>query len=215
MSTRKRAATPRGLDVRQNRRMPRTPSKDLEAALVDAAEAVLVREGPQGVTVRAVAQEARVAPMGVYNRFGNKQGLIDLLLVRGFDELRASISPQDEPDPVERLRLSGERYRRFALDHPHYYALMFGAGTPLAEFAPEVSDRATATFGVLVEHVDAAVRAGVIPQGEDPFELAQQIWGSIHGLVTLELYGQIKTPDAATTYSALLRLLMRGARAGS
>src|ERR687893_273816 len=49
----------------------RTPSRDLEAALVDAAERVLVRDGLRGLTVRAVATEAGVAPMGVYNRFGS------------------------------------------------------------------------------------------------------------------------------------------------
>ncbi|HEY4993338.1 MAG TPA: helix-turn-helix domain-containing protein, partial [Nakamurella sp.] len=53
----------------------RTPSRDIELALVDAAERVLVRDGPGAVTVRAVAIEAGVAPMGVYNRFGGKDGL--------------------------------------------------------------------------------------------------------------------------------------------
>ncbi len=68
--------------------MPRTPSQDVERALVDAAEAVLVREGPAGVTVRAVAAEAGVAPMGVYNRFGGKDGLVSAILVaRAFELL--------------------------------------------------------------------------------------------------------------------------------
>ncbi len=63
-------------------RPTRTPSRDLEVALVDAAERVLVRDGPEAVTVRAVAVEAGVAPMGVYNRFGGKDGLVDELLER-------------------------------------------------------------------------------------------------------------------------------------
>src|ERR1700759_2832477 len=71
-------------------RRGRTPSADVERELLTAAEAVLVRQGPGGLTVRAVAAEAGIAPMGVYNRLGGKDGLVDALLIRGFDRLRAS-----------------------------------------------------------------------------------------------------------------------------
>ena len=72
-------------------RRGRTPSADIERELLAAAEAVLVRDGPGGLTVRAVASEAGIAPMGVYNRLGGKDGLVDALLIRGFDRLRAEI----------------------------------------------------------------------------------------------------------------------------
>ena len=65
-------------------RRGRTPSADVERELLAAAEAVLVRDGPGGLTVRAVAAEAGIAPMGVYNRLGGKVGLVDALLIKGF-----------------------------------------------------------------------------------------------------------------------------------
>src|ERR1700721_982094 len=71
-------------------RRGRTPSADVERELLAAAEAVLVRDGPGGLTVRAVAAEAGIAPMGVYNRLGCKDGLVDALLIKGFDRLRAA-----------------------------------------------------------------------------------------------------------------------------
>src|SRR5882724_2043572 len=86
----------------QSTRRGRTPSADVERELLTAAEAVLVRDGPGGLTVRAVAAEAGIAPMGVYNRLGGKDGLVDALLIRGFDRLRASLeaaqSDTAEPD---------------------------------------------------------------------------------------------------------------------
>src|ERR1700677_4167004 len=106
-------------------RRGRTPSADVERELLAAAEAVLVREGPGGLTVRAVATEAGIAPMGVYNRLGGKEGLVDALLTRGFDRLRAAVEPGDEPDKLDRLRNSQLRYRGFALANPHLYAMMF------------------------------------------------------------------------------------------
>ena len=100
----------------------RTPSRALEQALVDAAERVLVRDGLGGVTVRAVAAEAGVAPMGVYNRFGSKDGLVAAVLARGFEGLRAATGAADDADPVDRLLTCGRNYRDFALSHPQHYA---------------------------------------------------------------------------------------------
>lgn len=191
------------------RRAPRTPSRDLEATLVAAAEAVLLRDGPDGITVRAVATEAGVSPMGVYNRFGSKQGLVDLLLVRGFDRLREAVADHGEVDAFERLTASGRRYRQFALENPQYYTLMFGSGARKADRSPEVTEHATAAFGELVGHVAYAMATGAIPTG-DAFELAQQIWCAVHGAVTLEMSELFKTPDPDATYHRLLDLLARG-----
>src|SRR5580704_18943243 len=61
-----------------------------------AADAVLVRDGPGVVTVRPVAAQAGIAPMGVYNRLSGKDGLVDALLIRGFDRLRAALAEKGE-----------------------------------------------------------------------------------------------------------------------
>src|SRR6201992_1690453 len=83
-----------------------TRSAHVERELRAAAEAVLVREGPGGLTVRAVAAEAGIAPMGVYNRLGGKDGLGDALLIQGFDRLRAAVDAamNDTAEPSMRTR---------------------------------------------------------------------------------------------------------------
>src|ERR1700683_2409232 len=106
-------------------RRARTPGANVERELVAAAEAVLVRDGPGGVTVRAVAAEAGIAPMGVYNRLGGKEGLVDALLIMGFDRLRDTVElgldPAAGPDMTARFYACGLRYREFALGNPHFY----------------------------------------------------------------------------------------------
>src|SRR3954453_9478230 len=131
----------------------RTPSRAVEQALVDAAERVLVRDGLGGLTVRAVATEAGVAPMGVYNRFGNKDGLVAAVLARGFEGLRAATGAADDPDPAVRLGAHARNYRRSALDNPQPYAAMFGAGFASATPPPELVDQADAAFQSLVDRV--------------------------------------------------------------
>jgi len=189
----------------------RTPSRAVEQALVDAAERVLVRDGLPALTVRAVAAEAGVAPMGVYNRFGSKEALIAAVLVRGFDELRAAVAGDADSDPLDRLMSSGRDYRRFALARPQHYNAMFGIRLKAAVETPELAEHAAAAFEALVEHVRYATAAGVLREA-DARETAQLIWSAVHGAVSLELAGAVLTPDPAATYDRLLRLLVDGLR---
>src|ERR1700727_2747679 len=140
----------------------RTPSADIERELRAAAEAVLVREGPGGLTVRAVATEAGIAPMGVYNRLGGKDGLVDALLIRGFDRLRAACDATAGPDATARFYDAGRRYREFALANPHFYAIMFEDATPHMFDTPEVAEHAEAAFSTLVRVVELTAAAGGI-----------------------------------------------------
>ena len=190
-------------------RRGRTPSADVERELLAAAEAVLVREGPGGLTVRAVATEAGIAPMGVYNRLGSKDGLVDALLIRGFDRLRAACEATAGPDATARFFDAGRRYREFALANPHFYAIMFEDVILHEHDNPQVEEHAKAAFGALVRIVELSAAAGVIA-APDPVEAAQQIWSSLHGAVALELKGLVLTPDPRYTYQSLLVTLIRG-----
>jgi AcrR family transcriptional regulator len=194
-------------------RRGRTPSADVERELLAAAEAVLVREGPGGLTVRAVAAEAGIAPMGVYNRLGGKDGLVDALLIKGFDRLRvtvdAAMNDTAEPNMRARFLSCGLSYRQFALDNSHFYAIMFEDAFLREHDNPEVEEHAKAAFGALVRIVELSAAAGVIA-ALDPVEAAQQIWSTLHGAVALELRGLVLTPDPQYTYQSLLVTLIRG-----
>jgi AcrR family transcriptional regulator len=181
----------------------------VERELLAAAEAALAEDGPGGLTVRAVAARAGIAPMGVYNRLGGKDGLVDALLIRGFDRLRAAVEAGDEPDMLDRLRSCGLRYREFALSNRQFYAIMFEGAIPHNRDSAEVAEHATAAFGALVRNVETAAAAGRI-EARNPREVAQQVWSALHGAVALELNDLVLTPDAQTTYESLLDTLLRG-----
>jgi AcrR family transcriptional regulator len=198
-----------GAAVSGRRPRTRTPSAAVSAELVAAAEAVLVRDGPGALTVRAVATEAGIAPMGVYNRFGGKDGLVEALLVIGFDRLRAAMEAGDEPVMLERLRACGLRYRRFGLENPNFYAIMFEDAIPRERDSDEVWEHAQAAFGALVRQVELTAAAGAIVAA-DPVEVAQRVWSCVHGAVALELKGLVLTPDPLATYESLIDTMLRG-----
>ena len=190
-------------------RKARTPSALIERELLSAAEAILTRKGPGGLTVRAVAVEAGIAPMGVYSRLGGKNGLVDALLMRGFDRLRLTVEAGDEPDELDRLRACGLRYREFALANSHFYAIMVEGAIARERDPDGVGEHAAGAFGVLVRRVELAAAAGRIA-APDAVGVAQQVWGALHGAVVLELKGLVQTPDPLATYAALIETLLRG-----
>jgi AcrR family transcriptional regulator len=180
----------------------------VEPGLILAAEAVLVRHGPAGLTVRAVAEEANIAPMSVYNRLDGKVGLVNVLLIRGFDRLRAAIDAAHEQDPMKRLLECAIRYRLFALDNRNLYGLMFESIIP-REKDPAVSEHAAGAFGALLRAVELAAAARRI-EATDTREAAQELWSAVHGAVELELKGLVHTPDPEATYRKMTDTMLRG-----
>ncbi|MGH3855010.1 MAG: TetR/AcrR family transcriptional regulator, partial [Pseudonocardiaceae bacterium] len=70
----------------------RTPTLEVREALLRAARELLDERGPDALAIRDIAARAGVAPMGVYNRFGSKDGILNALLQQGFDELAAAVT---------------------------------------------------------------------------------------------------------------------------
>ncbi len=192
----------------------RTPSISMEAALLDAALELLEREGPEALSVRRIAAAAGVAPMGVYNHFSSKAGIIEALFVEGFQRLgEAMVTLNDISDPEEALLEGGRRYRALALAHPMVYRLMFLQAVSGFEPSDEAKVLAARAFGGLVAVVDRGMRAGVIEPG-DPEMTAQMIWSSIHGWVALELCGIGFVDDPDTGADLLCATMLAGLRPG-
>jgi AcrR family transcriptional regulator len=189
----------------------RTPSNEIEEALVSAAFHLLETEGPEALSVRRVAAQAGVAPMGVYNHFeGGKNGVVDALFRIGFEILTGEL---DEvvgvDDPVEAMRAGLLQYRNLALDHPRTYEVMFLCAVP--GFVPSERSHAVAdeAFEVLVQGLARGMRLGVFRE-DDPREVAQQVWAAVHGAVALEIAGIYLVDDMERTYRGLVDTIIRG-----
>jgi AcrR family transcriptional regulator len=183
----------------------RTASHQVSAALLDAAETVLDREGVTGVTVRAVAQQAAVSPMSVYNRFENKDGLLVALAMRTLDQLAEAIDVAEDVEPHERFRQACRRYRDFAVAHPARYSLIFGLGSPLEDQSSAVARAGHAVFAILVDLI-AAIKHTAAER--DSIEAAQIVWSALHGAVTIDHAGIGQTPDGPATFERMLDLFV-------
>ncbi len=183
----------------------RTASHQVSAALLNAAEAVLDRDGVDGVTIRAVAHHAEVSPMSVFHRFANKEGLIIALAMQTLGQLAEAINVPSDLEPVERFARACRNYREFALRYPARYSLIFGAGSPLEDQSSEVARAGHAVFTVLVELICAMKGTS---SEQDSAQQAQIVWSAIHGAVTIEQTGIGQTPDAKDTFEHMLNLFV-------
>jgi len=144
---------------------------------------LLEQRGPGALRIRDVADAAAQSTMGVYTHFGSKQGLLEQLYLHGFQRLedrlnRVASAGQDQPE----LLAFALAYRAFAVDHEALYGLMFERATP--DFIPSDASRMAGlvTFEMLTTRV-----AGWRPDLSDPAAAAHLIWGTMHGLVSIEL----------------------------
>ena len=190
----------------------RTPSADVRVALLDAAARLLERSGPDALSVRRIAAEAHVAPMGVYNHFDGKHGVVEALWVEGFDRLRVTLEAlAGVPDPGDALIEGFRRYRALALEHPMAYRLMFLDAVPGFEPSVEAAWSAAMSFEALVAVARRAMEAGTVPDG-DSVQMAQVMWAAVHGWVSLELDGLVFLADTDAGAEAMARSLVHGFR---
>ncbi|WP_435132341.1 TetR/AcrR family transcriptional regulator [Actinacidiphila sp. bgisy144] len=125
--------------------------------IVLAAAHLLEAEGPEAVSARAVAARAGVPTPSIFRIFGDTDGLLEEVAEHGFRHyLAAKAEVLAGSDPVQALRDAWDLHVRFGLDHPRYYALVYGQVRP--GHLPRAGLRTAARLRGMVARVAAAGR---------------------------------------------------------
>lgn len=181
---------------------------DPRRQILDAALAVLARDGEGAFTVRRIAEEAGCSTTGVYTWFGGKAGLVDAIFVEGFEGFDAALAgPYAQGDTAE----VGRAYRRWALANPTHYLVMFGRAVPGSRPGREALARGYESFLRLVGHV-----RDTYPELDDDaaHDWAYHLNVTFHGYVMTELTGMSPAPQRVEELYelGLARLSEPGAR---
>jgi AcrR family transcriptional regulator len=110
---------------------------DRVGQIVEAARDLLETEGPDGLTMRAVAGRLRIQAPSLYKHVESKEDLEVLLVVEAFRDQGAAIHAAVDGlgrRPTRRASLTtlGRAYRGWALAHPHLYRLATEGPLPRA-----------------------------------------------------------------------------------
>jgi len=194
-------------------RAARTPSHQVRDEVIRAAVEILDTDGPDGFTVRAVADAAGVASMAIYNHFEGMNGLLDALWVQGFQGLAAALGVTTGHVRSD-LLAAGRAYRDFALANRGLYTVMFLHTFKHFEASGDGSYAAATAFHVLENLVKNAQRDGLIRDGNS-VDLAQLVWSTCHGFVSLEIKGENFSTNVEENYVELLSMVLDGLRPGT
>jgi AcrR family transcriptional regulator len=161
---------------------------DLRRVIVETAASMLSEENGWQFTLREVARRAGVSHGAPYKHFPDKDALLAELALRGFDQLgeqmRAAV--KSTPRSVRKAILAvAHAYIEFGLSNRSLYRLMFTASGAATQ-GIQLSERALATMGVLLELLQRGQQSGVFKrkpvQGQ-----AAACWAQVHGLTMLSI----------------------------
>lgn len=198
---------------------------EITAEILAAARARLSDTGPGELSLRAVARDVGMVSSAVYRYFPSRNDLLTALLIEAYDELgraaeAADDAVSDRSDHTTRWMETCRATRRWAIEHPHDYALLYGS--PVAGYAAPQDTVAPATRVIvrLVTIVIAAAptQAAVTPSTAYPFDQAVRgatqaiadlggpaaddapaetvgrtlmAWSTLFGTISFELWGHL------------------------
>lgn len=206
------------MGTKERRQREQQETRDL---ILSAARDMFAEEGYDSVTMRAIAERIEYTPTAIYHHFKNKNALLTELCMRDFEVLarhfNASVATDD---PIERILAVGEAYLRFAEEHPSHYRFMFMTVIP----APDLEEQYVAerrgnperdAYAFLRESCRQAIERGFFrPEIQDADELAQILWGGVHGMISLQIVKSheswVPWRDLRTAARRLMRVMIRG-----
>lgn len=167
---------------------------DLRRALLEAALAILEREGEAGLGLRDLARAVGVSAAAPYRHFDSRAALLEALAVTGFQRFTAAMEAVAAANPPDVLSAMGKTYVLFALDNRGLFRLMFSPQVR-RDNRPGLRMAADAAFQTLRQ-----VSGG---DGQTGRVAALAAWAKVHGLAILLLDGQISI-DAGEDIEALV-----------
>jgi AcrR family transcriptional regulator len=188
---------------------PREHDDATRAALLAAAERLVDEHGPDAASVRAVADEVGTTTRAVYSVFGSKQGLLEALATRLFEELSEAIDavPMTDDPAADLVEVGLQGFRKTVLAHPSLYRLVFLRIVPDLELGPEFGQVAYEAFGRMQARVERVHPAG----GNAVHERALAYHALTEGLASMEVRGQmLATVDADAVWRTALTSMVRG-----
>jgi AcrR family transcriptional regulator len=166
--------------------------------LCNIAEDLFAAHGPDGVTMRQLAEAMGVSQMTPYRYFSDKDAILAAVRTRAFNRFAAAMEHAGRTiekkrrraarrSRIDRSEAPGNAYLDFALANPAAYRLMFDVSQPTFGEYPDLlaaMERARLTMG------DGLRRLASEGRFSGDVELTAHVfWSALHGAVMLELTG--------------------------
>jgi AcrR family transcriptional regulator len=211
-----------------------------EAQIIEVGRRHLITDGAAGLSLRAVAREIGLVSSAVYRYVASRDDLLTLLLVDAYTELADTVDAAAESvsgDWAARLVVMAHAARRWAVDQPARWALLYGSPVPGYRAPAELTvGPGTRVVGALFAVIADGIRAGAVPDPKDvapkpvseDFDRVREefgfaggdpvllqcflVWATLVGAISLEVFGQYG-PDTLSApelvFDGQVRLLVQ------
>lgn len=212
-------------DTRPLTRRERLRRQTVDEIVQRALELVDV-EGAHGLSLASVGKAVGMTPPALYHYFASREALLDALVTAGYTDLGTAVetAAREAADGTapERLAAIAHAWRRWALDHPRRYSMLF-TGSRRANVDPLESVSAISqsmlALVTTLQAITSDAGSGAAGDGSGPdgrtgvdeelarwgeslgaptaapatLQLALSTWYRVHGLVSLEIVGAFDT----------------------
>jgi len=185
------------------------------AEIKDRARAQMESEGVAALSLRAIAREMGMTAPAIYRYFPSRNDLVTALIVDSYHSLADALNEADasvaRDDLTGRLFAITRAYRAWAFAHRAEYSLIFG--TPIIgyhapyEVTKPAANRATVPLvDVIMKAMrragagpgqNSGVYSGLSALEDDVRHAVIAAWATMHGLVSLELFGHAEKIEAS------------------
>lgn len=193
---------------------------DLQTAIKETAWKQIAEYGAPTLSLRAIARELGITAPAIYNYFADRDALVTALIIDAYISFGDSQLAARDTLPMEdvngRMKAIGMAYRDWAHTYPQRYQLIFGTPipgyeAPLMEVLPSAARSLTALVSV-VEQLRTSGKLDIktFPEVKEEFKVgfetwktygadadilslsvAMIIWARVHGIVSLEIAGNL------------------------
>ncbi|WP_449281292.1 TetR/AcrR family transcriptional regulator [Leucobacter sp.] len=163
--------------------MPRPLLPDRHGRILDAAEALVLERGFDATSVAAVAARAGIGKGAVYLEFASKRDILDALLRRGTERMRARVDDElgEHPSLGDAYRVS---VRVLLEDRLMTAAFLDDRGVLGSHVATVADGRYRSRHDGVVEWLGELRRSGSLVVGVDPEHLALALSSATIGLLS-------------------------------
>lgn len=193
---------------------------NLQEAIKETAWQQIAEHGAPALSLRAIARELKITAPAIYNYFPDRDALVTALIIDAYTSFgdwqlvaRDAVATRDLSKKLEAIGLA---YRNWAHTYPQRYQLIFGTPipgyeTPVEKVFPSSARSISALFSVVEElRVAGKLTITSVPIVNEKYRayydqwrtysgdinpvslfVAMIIWARVHGIVSLEIQGNL------------------------
>ena len=192
----------------------------LQEAIKETAWKQIAEFGAPSLSLRAIARELKITAPAIYNYFPDRDALVTALIIDAYKSFGDSQLEARDAVPYRnipgRMKAIGIAYRTWAHAYPQRYQLIFGTPIPgyegpILEVLPSAARSLSALVSVVEQlRTTGRLKVSSFPEVKGEYQVsfetwkkyggdvdmlsmsvAMVIWSRVHGIVSLEIAGNL------------------------